>query len=883
MTSGVRVKIASIGAITILIVLSGCVAISANSSAADPRIFYIGMGESVTSANPFVGIYDSDYLFYSYVYDYLMFPNEDGVATPNLAKSWCHMNGTRAVSTGSDFSTLSYHQNSSDWPTGSIWEYNLTENVFWNDGEPFTADDVVFTIEIQTGAGYINYWAYQPYTKWIERCEKMTDYKVRIYFADRITHDPMQIAWGDSLSMPIIPEHIFSAYPDAYIAQNWTGVPAIGTGPFMATASLPNEMIAKESITLVKNPYYDFTENSIRKGLGGFYGRTNEIDKLVMKFYAEEQTLIVDLKTQKLDASEVTPTNYFALKANKPAGLTLVSMYSSTVYSKISHFNVWEGASASLNPTRLDPALLRATAVATNKSYIVDAIYKGLATPGVGILSPVWPQYYWTPPHNETSTFNVTDGSGNVKWSYTKPLDEVMSFDLTLANEILDQAGYVWTDASHTLRKVGPDAADRLVNLGIVGDASAALGKTLEFEDVYEIEVYEDKDTSEYLSSEWAHIGVKLTQKPVNVGVWNQLVYGFQYLFAESYWSGDVDPNYLMYIMTSYAMDGWNEFGTTDPVYDNLYRLQAKELNATLRQQYLDECQKWQYLAGGAMIYTAYPKTCFAYNDGARWSNWGNWTQHPGLAVDHFWGETPLFYHLTYGGSTTTDTTPPVTSISLSGSSGTKGWYTSPVNATLSASDSSGLNWTKYRLDSGSWQTYTSKVTLSADGSHVLEYYSQDTVGNTEPIKKTDIRIDQTDPLSTATLADMNVTINSSDASSGVKMTRYVIDNGSWNDYTGTFVVSTAGNHTVEFYSSDNAGNIEDVRSVWVNNSNSNGGNGGNGGNDGTGANAWGLSTELMALGIIGAIAAILVSMLAYTICRKKRKDGDGSPPPPSD
>jgi peptide/nickel transport system substrate-binding protein len=661
-----RRKIILAVTVTAIFLLSAVQTIVVNAKAADAeaKVFYIGMGESVMSANPFVGIYDSDYLFYSYVYDYLLFPNEDGVATPNLAKSWWHMNGSYAASHGSDFSTLSYHQNSSDWPAGSIWEYNLTENVFWNDGEPFTADDVVFTIKIQTGAGYINYWAYQPYTKWIERCEKINDYKIRIYFTDRITHAPVPAAWAASMSIPMMPKHIFSEFTDAYIAQNWTGVPAIGTGPFMGTLSLGNEIIAKESITLQKNPYWNFTDDyGVVQGLGGYHNRTIQIDKLVMKFYAEEQTLIVDLKTQKLDASEVTPTNYFALKENKPKGLTLVSLYSSTVYSKISHFNVNDQASASLNPTRLDPALLRATAVATNKSYIVDAIFKGLASPGVGILSPVWPQYYWTPPHDETSTFNITDGAGIVKWSYTKPLDEVMSFNLTLANEILDEAGYVWTNGpwtltnTNTLRKVGPDAADRLVKLGIIGDPSAVLApqaKTLEFEDIYEIEVYEDKDTSEYLTSEWAHIGVKLTQKPANVGVWNRLVYGFQYLFTETYWSGDVDPNYLMYIATSYAMDGWNEFGTRNATYDNLYNLQAKEFNATKRQQYLDDCQKWQYLAGGAMIYTVYPKTTYAYNDAqngsGKWGHWGNWTQHPGLAVDHFWGETPLFYTVKWVG-----------------------------------------------------------------------------------------------------------------------------------------------------------------------------------------------------------------------------------------
>jgi peptide/nickel transport system substrate-binding protein len=648
--------------VTAIFLLASIHTIVINAKAEDQRVFYLGMGESVSSANPFVGMMDADYMFYSFVYDYLNFPDKDGIPTPNLATSWWHMNGSYAASTGSVFSSLSHHKTPSDWPAGSIWEYNLTENVFWNDGEPFTADDVVFTIKIQTGAGYINFWAFQPWTKWIDRCEKIDDYKVRFFFADHVTHLPVPVVWGDFMSMPIIPKHIFTEATDAFIAQNWTGIPVVGTGPFMGTTSLSSELIAKESITLTKNPYWNFTEDGVSKGLGGVFNRTIQIDKLVMKFYAEEQTLVIDLKTQKLDASEVSPSNYFAIKAdaNKPKGLSLVNFYSSTVYSKISHFNVWDGASSSLNPTRLDPALLRATAVATNKSYIVDAIYKGLATPGVGIYTPVWPQYYWTPPHNETSSFNVTDGGGNVKWSYTKPLDEVMSFNLTLANEILDQAGYVWTngvwteDNKDTLRKVGPDAADRFVNLGIVGDASTVLGKTLEFDDTYEMEVWENKEISEYFTSEWAHIGVKLTQKGVTLGLWSKLLYGFQTLFTETYWSGDIDPNYLMYVMTSYAMDGWNEFGTTDPYYDDLYYKQSGEFNETLRKHYLDKCQEWQYLQGGAMIYIAYPKSTFAFNDAlngsGKWGYWGNWSEHPGLGADYSWGETPLFCQIKWIG-----------------------------------------------------------------------------------------------------------------------------------------------------------------------------------------------------------------------------------------
>jgi hypothetical protein len=145
-----------------------------------------------------------------------------------------------------------------------------------------------------------------------------------------------------------------------------------------------------------------------------------------------------------------------------------------------------------------------------------------------------------------------------------------------------------------------------------------------------------------------------LTQNGVSLGLWAKLLYGFQTLFTETYWSGDIDPNYLMYVMTSYAMDGWNEFGTRDPYYDDLYSKQSGEFNTTLRKHYLDKCQEWQYLQGGAMIYIAYPKSTFAFNDAlngsGNWGYWGNWSEHPGLGADYSCGETPLFCQIKWIG-----------------------------------------------------------------------------------------------------------------------------------------------------------------------------------------------------------------------------------------
>ena len=668
--------------ITAIFIASAVSAVAMNAKGAEERVFVIAMGEGVQSANPYIGIYDSDYMLYSYIYDYLMYPNQDGNATPNLATSWWHMDGLTASTTGSSLADLS--GNISMWPAGSIWEYNLTENVTWSDGAEYDADDVVFSCNLQTGGNYATFWAYQPYTKWIDHCQKVSKYKVRYFFTDRTAagNPPIPIAWGSCISYPIMPKHILQDMSPVTIAQNWTGVPAIGTGPFMGTDTLNQEIIAKEKITLVKNPQWEL-------GLGKVWNRTCEIDKLIMKFYSEEQTLILDLKTKKLDASEVTAINYLSLQnsTDKPPELKLVSQFSSTVYTKISHFNFAGRGAGELNPARADPALLRATTLATDRDYIVDEIFRGLGTKGVGLLTPVFPKWYydaWNDDKNEswfnvtanatynsntlrlkdngtqtngTQTYNATT-QGALLYTYHGKVKDVMAFNVTRANAILNASGYDWPTYPNGLRKVGLVAAQRLVAMGKAGNLDSAMKdkngnpRYLTFEDILEQEVFEDLDIAKYYQAQWKSIGVELVPTQVNTATWNQVVYNFLEHFTETYWSGDPDPNYLLYVPSSYSMDGWNEWGEPDPYYDYCYDKSARTFNTTERIHWVDECEKYLFLSGTGFLSTCNPKNCYGYLD-YRWTNWGDWVAHPGLQVDHFWGECPLFMKVKWVGSPT--------------------------------------------------------------------------------------------------------------------------------------------------------------------------------------------------------------------------------------
>lgn len=96
------------------------------------------------------------------------------------------------------------------------------------------------------------------------------------------------------------------------------------------------------------------------------------------------------------------------------------------------------------------------------------------------------------------------------------------------------------------------------------------------------------------------------------------------------------------------------------------------------------------------------------------------------------------------------DSTAPTTTAALSPASpnGTNGWYVTPVPVNLSATDpddASNTLTTYVKVDGGSTQTANS-VTLTGDGVHTVQYWSEDPAGNVEAPKSVSIKIDTQAP-----------------------------------------------------------------------------------------------------------------------------------------
>ncbi len=101
-------------------------------------------------------------------------------------------------------------------------------------------------------------------------------------------------------------------------------------------------------------------------------------------------------------------------------------------------------------------------------------------------------------------------------------------------------------------------------------------------------------------------------------------------------------------------------------------------------------------------------------------------------------------------GAGSSDTSPPTTTASLSGPAGSNGWYTGPVQVTLSVTDPDGaadVASTSYSVDGGPVTAYTAPFTVSGDGTHAVSFFSVDRAGNEEmPHPSVTVTIDTTAP-----------------------------------------------------------------------------------------------------------------------------------------
>jgi len=185
------------------------------------------------------------------------------------------------------------------------------------------------------------------------------------------------------------------------------------------------------------------------------------------------------------------------------------------------------------------------------------------------------------------------------------------------------------------------------------------------------------------------------------------------------------------------------------------------------------------------------------------------------------------------------DSTPSVTTTSLSGTLGNQGWYTSDVTISLSATDDmSGVNKTEYSFDNATWTVYTAPFAVTTEGTTAVYYRSTDNAGNMEasnavyfnvdttPSNITDVSQIPADNMQPEDTVKINVTVT--DAVSGVEWValNYTNGNGTWITRNMTNLEGNVWNATIQSFPygtnvtyviipEDNAGNTITTEQIY--------------------------------------------------------------------
>jgi peptide/nickel transport system substrate-binding protein len=160
----------------------------------------------------------------------------------------------------------------------SFIQFNINPKARWSDGEPVTAEDVIFTFELFRDKGR------PPYSTRLDRVSKMEkvgENSVRFTFNDTSNREfPMILALT-----PILPKHAV----DAENFDKSTLEAPVGSGPYRVADVEPGERI-----TYRRNTDYWAKDLPVKRGLDNY-------DQITIEYFLSENTLFEAFKKGVID------------------------------------------------------------------------------------------------------------------------------------------------------------------------------------------------------------------------------------------------------------------------------------------------------------------------------------------------------------------------------------------------------------------------------------------------------------------------------------------------------------------------------------------------------------------------------------------------------
>jgi peptide/nickel transport system substrate-binding protein len=275
-----------------------------------------------------------------------------------------------------------------DWTIsddGLLYTFHLRDGVYWQDGAPFTADDVLFTISVMQAPGYQG----PPYLADLWRsvqAEKDGDYTVRFTLQEPF------LPFLDYTTIGILPAHLLAKVTPEQLLKHPFNTQPIGTGPFQLA-----ELTPEHALLTANRRYY---------GPKGYLGRVE------FRFYPDYQSLLPAYERGEITGlSRVLPQDM-----EKVGALPNLQLFS----ARLSGYTmVYLNLRSEEMPLFQEVEFRQALLMGLNRQRLIDEVLKGQ---GLVADSPILPG----------------------TWAYTEQVQRY-PYDPEKANELLDKTG--WADS----------------------------------------------------------------------------------------------------------------------------------------------------------------------------------------------------------------------------------------------------------------------------------------------------------------------------------------------------------------------------------------------------------------------------------------------------
>ncbi|MGY6633693.1 MAG: ABC transporter substrate-binding protein [Alkalilacustris sp.] len=344
-----------------LMLAASAAALLAGTAQASDRTLRVAWDNEIDNLDQYFNTNREGIIFARHVWDALIYRNPETFEyEPLLATSW-------------------------EWIDDTTMELELRQGVVFHNGDPFSADDVVYTINFVVDPD--NGVLASGNVGWIESAEKIDDYTVRLHL-----HRPFPAAFEYlSEAIPIYPAGYYSEVgPAGMDAQ------PIGTGPYRVDFVDP-----QREYHLVRND--DYFEDS-PKGMPA-------IERVEIRTITDKSTQIAELLSGGIDWMWRVPSDQADRLAQRPG---FEVMFGEAM--RIGYIG-FDAAGRSGHEAIQDVNVRRAIAHAIDRDAIVDNLVRGDASV---IHTPCNP----------------------VQFGCNEDAAVVYEFDPDRARELLEEAGY---------------------------------------------------------------------------------------------------------------------------------------------------------------------------------------------------------------------------------------------------------------------------------------------------------------------------------------------------------------------------------------------------------------------------------------------------------